>query len=168
LLEASLAILAEGYLPTGASTADGIVTSEMSRRWRRGTILVVMVGLAGCSSSGTNAPSTTGYDASAPNDGRAAETADASDCVPCMGHIGPLMDLDACTQVKDPAPGAIQGAMVDMQVAAGADGTCMLDSIALQCGGTGTFADGTPLTWTLANGVVTFQDSTRVFTCVVQ
>jgi hypothetical protein len=84
-----------------------------------------------------------------------------------VAHIGVLNDLDACTQVKDPAPGAIQGASVDLQVALQPDGTCMLGGVALHCGGTGTFADGTPLTWTLANGVVTFQDSTRVFTCVV-
>jgi hypothetical protein len=143
--------------------------SEMGWRSACATLLTVAIGLIGCTSSSATDGSAIGSDAGSDNDGRAGDVSmDAGNCVPCMAHIGPLMNRDKCTQVKDPAPGAIQGAEVDMQVTAEPDGTCLLDAITLLCGGTGTFADGTPLTWSIANGVVTFQDNTRIFTCVVE
>lgn len=147
------------------------------KRWStigRASFLLLSLGTGalGCSSSGGPvAPSDGGpssADASQSVDGApdsAGASNDAGVCVPCTG-TGPGMYL-TCTQVKDPSPGAVQGAQVDLPAAAQADGTCLLGAVTLACGGTGTFADGTPLTWTLSQGVVTFEDSTRVFTCTL-
>jgi hypothetical protein len=146
-----------------------------------GFILVIaaLAGALGCSSSaqtpsdGGNAPDSSGSSVSDGGadvmDGEAGLGSDAPSCVPCVGNVMTTFGNQfKCTQVKDPSPGAIQGATVYLQPMPQAGGTCVIGGITLLCGGTGTFADCTPLTWTLANGVVTFQDSTRVFTCMVQ
>jgi hypothetical protein len=132
---------------------------------------MVLVAAAGCGASNATQDGAAAGDASdGAGGGDGAPHADAGPCVPCHGTIiGPLGNqLADCTQVKDPAPGALQGAKIDLDVNMQPDGTCTFGGIALQCGGTGTFADGTPLMWSLAGGIVTLQDSTRVFTCKVQ
>jgi hypothetical protein len=87
------------------------------------------------------------------------DAGEAGACVPCPDGVF------HCVQVRDSAPGAVQGARLDLTGTRQPDGTCRIGGVMLTCGGTGSFADTTPLTWTYANGTVTFEDPDRVFTC---
>jgi hypothetical protein len=136
----------------------------------RVAVLLAVIGGVGCDATSATGDAGLGDSAAERSDGSDAFLSDVGACVPCHGTItGPLGNqLADCTQVKDPAPGAIQGAKIDLDVSSQPDGTCMFGGITARCGGDGTFGDGTPLMWSIAGGVVTLQDSTRVFSCKVQ
>jgi len=161
----------------GAVSTRDIVLHEstMNSLLGRATCLLLAVGCLTCGSSSTSDRVVTNSDG-AQNDGDggnatvATDASDAGSCVPCKGSIIDVLgrQLYECTQVKNPSPAAILGAKIDLVVTALPDGTCMLDCITLQCGGNGTFADGSPITWTLLNGVLSFQDSTRGYSCAPQ